>query len=573
MSADASQARERDIATQSNGTGDTVSWRPCNLKDFPGAQKVSAAIVKARRSPADLAQAWRRPRLPRARPVADGFSSARRDGIGGWRDEPATAMSLPVARKPLVMRTLVVAILGIALLAGCSQHQPPAAPPATVAPAPGPAGVTVSAAQIPAEFLGGFAGTSVPTGFDGGEPNIGVTSKGNVYVTAFQNVVKSADGGKTWAVVPNPTGPPTTLDPMLWVDTATDRIFSNQLFVGCSYQSYSDDEGATWVPSPVACGDPGIDHQKVATGPYPTSAPQSSLSAAYKDIVSYCYNKIMATDCAISLDGGLHFEVDTVVDSGNIAPNIDTPLSCGGLNGHQHHAADGTIYVPYGFNCGQAYVGVSTDGGLTWTTHRTGLPSLYVDMDMTSTPDGMAYLFAKDNNQTVYMARSKDHFATVQGPFRVSPPEVSGTMYTVMSGGSDGRLAFAYLGNKQNTNNSLEDDMGLDTVWNLYVTMTVDAEATPPTFVTTQVNPLNDPVQRGAICMSRGCHDGDRNMLDFIDSAVGPDGRFWVVYTDGCTSHSCTTPGARMQSTDSMVSVARIIQGPSLFADKPPITT
>jgi hypothetical protein len=412
----------------------------------------------------------------------------------------------------------------------------------------------------------------VPTGFEGGEPNIGVTSAGNVFVTAFQNVVKSADGGRTWAQVTDPTGPPTTLDPMLWVDPITDRIFNNQLYVGCSYLSFSDDEGATWTPAPVSCGVPGIDHQKISTGPYPAGAVQAGVaSQVYPTLATYCYNKLMATDCAVSFDGGLHYEYDQVVDSGNVAPNINTPLSCGGLNGHQHHAADGTIYVPYGFNCGQAFVGVSTDGGLTWTPKRTNLPSLYVDMDVASTPDGTAYLFYKSNDQRVYVARSHDHFDTVEGPFLVSPPEVTGTMYTVMSAGSDGRVAFAYLGNKQNTNNSLEDDMGPDTVWDLYVTMTVDGEAAQPTFVTTKANADGDPVQRGSICMSRGCHDGNRNMLDFIDSAMGPDGRFWVVFTDGCTSRQCLAPGARMQSTDSMVSVARVTLGPSLLADKPPV--
>jgi hypothetical protein len=486
------------------------------------------------------------------------------------------------------VRHVLAVLLLAALLAGCLKDTPapaPAAPSPTPTAPPGVLGAG-NASTLPAAFQAGFTATTVATGYQGGEPNIGVTSSGNVYVTAFQNVVKSADGGRTWAQVSDPTAPPTTLDPMLWVDPITDRIFSNQLYVGCSYLSFSDDEGATWTPSPVSCGTPGIDHQKIATGPYPAAAPQAALAAAaYPNIASYCYNKLMATNCAVSLDGGLHYEVEQVVDSGNVAPNVNTPLSCGGLNGHQHHAADGTIYVPYGFNCGQAFVGVSTDGGLSWTPKRTNLPSLYVDMDVASTPDGTVYLFYKSNDQRVYVARSHDRFDTVEGPFLVSPPDVTGTMFTVMSAGSDGRLAFGYLGNKQNLNNSLEDDMGPDTVWDLYITMTLDAEAPVPTFVTTKANADGDPVQRGSICMSspNGCRDDDgqpggnsnRNLLDFIDSAMGPDGRFWVVFTDGCVNRQCLKPGQTDVTTsrDTMVSVARVTFGPSLLADRPAIAS
>ena len=62
-------------------------------------------------------------------------------------------------------------------------------------------------------------------------------------------------------------------------------------------------------------------------------------------------------------------------------------------------------------------------------------------------------------------------------------------------------------------------------------------------------------------------------MFDFIDMATGPDGRFYVAYTDGCISKACLQPGQRDVSTsrDSMVSVARETLGPSLYADKPPI--
>src|SRR5436309_5233893 len=91
------------------------------------------------------------------------------------------------------------------------------------------------------------------TGYGGWEPTIGVTKGGTVFYAARNsNVdpepVRSRDGGKTWvAVKPAVGGVPThtaSLDPYLWVDTATGRVFDSDLgpTVTCSPVSFTDDE-------------------------------------------------------------------------------------------------------------------------------------------------------------------------------------------------------------------------------------------------------------------------------------------------------------------------------------------
>jgi hypothetical protein len=88
------------------------------------------------------------------------------------------------------------------------------------------------------------------------EPTLGIDKKGTVYYTAASGVTnvdvwKSKDSGKNWTPT-SPTVPGTsvkthalTLDPYIYVDESTGRIFNIDLTVACSNLSYSDDDDAT----------------------------------------------------------------------------------------------------------------------------------------------------------------------------------------------------------------------------------------------------------------------------------------------------------------------------------------
>lgn len=473
------------------------------------------------------------------------------------------------------MRVAVAAVLLLALAAGCLGDDSPGPSADPVPTSTGPAGVTAVAgnatASLPAEFLAGFRVEDVHLGVDGPEPNVGVTSSGAVFVTALGTILRSTDGGRTYeAVYSQQLG--TTSDPMLWVDRDTDRIFSPQMFppLACSSYIVSDDDGATWLEVPaVSCGLPVIDHQKVASGPPPLNSMFTPVG--YDNLVTYCYNKLTATHCAVSVDGGLRFAYDTLIDTSPLAPTVDTQFGCGGLNGHQHHGQDGTIYVPYGFNCGQVFVGVSTDGGFSYTRRNLGVPNIGLDPEVTTTPDGTAYLFSKSPDGPVYVVRSKDRFETYDGPFVVSPPDVKTTAFLGMTAGDDGRVAFGYLGSA--SEKGIEDHVENETRWNAYVTISLDADSPDPTFVTVMANQLGDPVQVGSICQLDQCVDGNRNLLDFVDLHIGDEGRVFFAYADGCTSEKCQGPGAvPADSRDAELVVARVAEGPSLYAGRAHLT-
>ncbi len=475
------------------------------------------------------------------------------------------------------MRLLVATLLVVALLAGCAKPAPSSNSSAQVEAPLVPADLSVLSGNttkaLPAAFGGGFHMAWKDTGFDGAEPNIGITPAGNAFITAFSTVIRSKDVGQTWEATVDRTVAPTTLDPMLWVDPATGRVFSNQLNVACAWLSWSDDEGDSWTPSPVSCGLPAIDHQKFASGPYSASSPLAPAAGnpLYPNHVSFCYNKIGGTFCAVSVDGGIHFVLDNLVDTAPIGPSIATDRSCGGINGHQKYAPDGTIYVPYGLNCGIAFVAVSTDSGVSWTLHRLGFPQFEADPFITVTSDGTAYYMWRDDTQRMKLIRSHDRFATFDGPFDITPPEVTGTMFAGLTAGSPGRIAWSFLGHTTPYTGDPPSATFVNATarWHLYAGMSLDADAAEPTFVTQRVTPADDPVQVGPI-FEGGGGDPSRNLLDFIDMHTGPDGRPWIAFTDGCTSKACKTPDAKpSDSRDAQIAAAWMQSGPSLFADKP----
>lgn len=421
------------------------------------------------------------------------------------------------------------------------------------------------ATDLPAAFGGGFRVANVATPFEGAEPTLGVTPDGSVLALAFETVVRSQDLGRTWQPVHVIRDQGDNRDPYLWVDAATGRAFALHIHPArhCRTLAFSDDAGETWTETPLVCPTADVDHQKLASGPAAGPVPSASPR-----LVSLCYNHLSSTRCAVSRDGGLTFLQDVLVDDVPGGVPLPLPLNplgdCGGLNGVQHHAADGTIYLPYGFACHEARVAVSTDGGLTWTRRDLGITQRELDPEVATTPDGTAYYLFRGEDQRMQLLRSRDRFATVEGPFAVSPPDLKGTAFAGLAAGANGRLAFAYLGNRQT--DAGPDDAGPATEWHLFVGMTLDAGSADPTFATQQVTPPGDPVQRGSIALTRGEKDGNRNLLDFIDLSLGPDGRVWVAYTDGCTSEACRIPGQRdvQTSRDQTLSVAYLADGPSL---------
>lgn len=458
------------------------------------------------------------------------------------------------------MRPLALVVPLALLLAGCVQS--PVTPAAVEAPEVEgalPALVAHAAGGAPLPLPEDVPAMLARTlDFSAAEPTLGVTSDGHLFYVAMEQVIRSADGGATWEVVSTTTSSPTTLDPYLYVDPATDRVYSDQLYLGCSWLSWSDDRGETWTTNPAACGIPVNDHQKIVAGANKGSVP----TTAYDNVLYYAYNAIAngQSRVAISYDGGLTWPVTSVSYPGGACN--------GGLHGDIISDSTGTLYIPKR-HCEGFILLKSDDSGLTWTSTPVGADAggsaCRKNADLaTDSADNVYGVWPGEDNH-LYLSSSQDKGATwLEKSLDISPEGVNMTTMPSVVAGSPGRIAVAYYGTSDGAKGP--DEVDESAPWHLYVTYSVNALDAEPTFVT--VRATEDPVQIGPISTNGDCPApaGSRNLLDFIGVVLDHEGRVFVAYTDGCVD-ACVDSLKMEDSRSAMAGFATLATGPSLLEE------
>jgi photosystem II stability/assembly factor-like uncharacterized protein len=413
-----------------------------------------------------------------------------------------------------------------------------------------------------------FSGLKVrlaATGFNGAEPTIGVAKDGTIFTSGpGASILRSKDDGKTWQNVNSPiVGPRVSLDPWIWLDPWTDRVFNAPLYVACTWAAWSDDLGEKWDANPITgCGLPAHDHQKLTSGP----PAQGVQTRGYKNVVYYAYNSFRMEGSWVSrsLDGGRTYEVGQMV----------LPRDChSGVNGPIAVAADGTAILPKAA-CEGVRVGVTHDSGKTWKA--VDLPTsagvarkLAYNPDVAFDTEGNAYLVWQGKDALLYLSVSRDRGLTWSEPIRASPPGITSTIYSVVVAGSPGRIAIGYLGTDADSSkwkSPEAQDADDKARWNLLMTYSTNALDADPTFTTVRVTPEDDPVQIGCVWLSGGSSPC-RNMLDFIDMTQH-EGHPYLIFTDGCTDSCAKNPSATASNSRSrMLTVMIERTGPNLYVE------
>ncbi len=417
------------------------------------------------------------------------------------------------------------------------------------------------------------------TGTQAGEPTLGVDAGGNVFYQAMNleypasryvpYVVRSRDDGQTWEDV-SPKIPgglakihANTLDPMLYVDDRTGRVFTADLSTGnCSLVSFSDDRGASWTSS-TACGP--TDHQHVFAGP-----PRTSEPVGYPNVVYYCaidggalaaYGTM--TTCLKSVDGGIGwvrtgtppYQDDPEMPGGSLG----IPGHCTGATSHGVVDDEGVIYLPRGY-CGQPYLAISDDEGLTWTRVQVASNGMAYDpidqMEETRAgvavdEDGILYYTWTGRNRLPYLATSRNGGTSWSAPMMIGPPGLTEATLPVIDVSEPGHVAIAYIGSENAPGGDSPSGEGTayqNATWNGYITTTVDALADDPIFFSASVNDRADPLVRGDCGIFRCAQ-----VLDFIDVAIGPDGSAWTSMVDGCPNATQTCPNVGLGVVGRMV--------------------
>jgi hypothetical protein len=419
----------------------------------------------------------------------------------------------------------------------------------------------------------------------GGEPTVGVNAQGvAIFPTiafdvaggqlASTRVMISSDEGKTWedrtpaiagggpvpAVRPNPT----SLDPYVYADPVTGRLFNIDLNLAAGgFLSWTDDAGRTWVSNPGCCGLPVDDHQTLFSGPPTTLQPVSPL---YPRILYFCINQIGATTCTHSLDGGLSWSTgvpaypgaETARPDGKPCttdpndPNFGDCI-CGGLSGHGHASEKtGTVFVPKG-QCGKAEVARSTDNGLSFTQAVVD-QSVGIDGHeaiVSTDKVGNVYYFFLGKDFLPRLSISRDDGVTWSPPINVTVPGVTAAKFPSIVAGDTGHIAFLYLGTttshgrevgatSQNGTAKYPGELR-NATWNAYVGFSLNAASGDPVFATVLAHDATDPLARGACAGSKGRCPGTDNggMYDFLDIDIHPKtGQVWVALIDNCGSET-----------------------------------
>ncbi len=390
-----------------------------------------------------------------------------------------------------------------------------------------------------------------------GEPTIAISREGTAIFPSIEFdaidspfgsplaktiVFRSTDEGMTWEDA-NPTLPggapaaPTSLDPYVYADPATGRLFSIDLYVGCSILSWSDNEAQSWTTNPIACGVPVNDHQTLFSGP-PVGLTQT---IGYESVLYYCNNQVADSLCTHSLDGGWTWVAGEPVFAGVRTPNDGTPGLddfCGGLHGHGHASqATGTVYLPKG-HCGEAWIGVSEDNGVTWENYLVDASVGFNGHEAIVSTDsaGNVYYFFLDGETMPRLSISRDQGKTWGPPMAVGHPLVTAAKFPTVVAGDEGRVAFLYVGSTVEGGFAAPDENMENATWNGYVGYSLNALDEQPVFATTTANPMEDPLKRGP------CSGRCQGMFDFMDIDINPvTGQVWAALVDLC-NEACATP-------------------------------
>jgi len=318
--------------------------------------------------------------------------------------------------------------------------------------------------------------------------------------------------------------------------------------------STSIDGGATWTLNPISATIPGDDREWIAADG------ASKVCISYHDVATF------NIDVNCSLNAGTTFTqlgdaIDTshafLIDNNEIGNLAIDPAS------HTVYQVfsgiDSVSDAVAGAGYHDVWIGVSTDGGQTFTDHKVyGNPDSSVSyghqfVNVSIDQAGNLYaVFSDDHN--LWYAYSSSHGQTWSAPVKVNQAPSATAIMPWSVAGDAGKLDVVWYGTSYYDGQNPPDNYPSSAVWNVYFAQNNAATTPGSTFTQTTASPVN---HYGGVCEGGISCTGNRDLFDDFGVAASPTtGLASIIYSDdqydpaGPNSSGCTSSTSNSNSCD-----------------------
>lgn len=159
----------------------------------------------------------------------------------------------------------------------------------------------------------------------------------------------------------------------------------------------------------------------------------------------------------------------------------------------------------------------------------------------------------------IYMATSHTNGKTWSKPIVVSGSLPTASMPSIIAG-DEGRVSLVYYATPQKGDPNFNSGP-----WYVYMSQSINAAAAKPAFSVTRIsdhtNHINPICTAGTACAADKDRSNDRNLIDFLYAAPGPNGETMVTWAD-----TANQIGPNPPKGPSITMFAKQVAGPSLYA-------
>lgn len=320
--------------------------------------------------------------------------------------------------------------------------------------------------------------------------------------------------------------------------------------------STSADGGKTWSLNPTSATIPGDDREWIAAD----GASKACIS--YHDVATFNIDVACSTDAghtflqpSDAIDANHAWLVDNN-EIGNMAIDPSSHVIYQIFSGIGSQS-DATSTSGVGYHA--VWMGVSTDGGQTFTDHPVYInPNTSADYGhqfVQTTVDAAGNVYAVySDNHNLYYSYSTDHGQTWSAPVQVnSGPSATAVMPWSVAA-ANGHLDVAWYGTSYYDGKNPPDNYPSSAQWHVYFAQNLNATAAGSSFSQTAATPV---IHSGAVCEGGISCSGNRDLYDDFGIAANPlTGLASIDYSDdqydpsGPNSSGCSASTSDSASCD-----------------------